>query len=205
MSKDLNAAPSMNSKHTRKPVFLERLLAVRPLWAVVVATATLMSGSLTAQVRTPPVFLTPDTTPVPPTPPAELPPQTPGERPATIPPKTDGSDPAVSRPAAKAPVLDIIDLAGDEVYVPDASVADTLSRVEGELRKFLKISTTEPGLRLRLRKPFAAGWVSGTWRYLSADNLQVWAMWAYPSNNPSALNFLATDRFIPTELTDEAQ
>ena len=219
MSKDLNAAPSMNSKRTRKPALFERLLAVRPLWAVVVATATLMSGSLTAQVRTPPVFLTPDTTPVPPTPqvelpperpvpqtpPAELPPQTPGERPATIPPKTDGSDPAVSGPAAKAPVLDIIDLAGDEVYVPDASVADTLSRVEGELRKFLKISTTEPGLRLRLRKPFAAGWVSGTWRYLSADHLQVWAMWAYPSNNPSALNFLATDRFIPTEFTDEAQ
>ena len=106
MSKDLNAAPSMNPKHTRKPAFLERLLAVRPLWAVVVATATLMSGSLTAQVRTPPVFLTPDTTPVTPTPPAEpppertvtptppaeLPPQTPGERPAAAP---AGTTPAV--------------------------------------------------------------------------------------------------------------
>lgn len=209
----------MNSKRKRKSALLERWFAVRPLWAVAIATATLTSGSLTAQVRTPPVFLTPDTTPVPPTPqvelpperpvpptpPAEPPPQIPGQRPATIPPRTDGSDPAVSGPAAKAPVLDIIDLAGDEVYVPDASAADTLSRVEGELRKFLKISATEPGLRLRLRKPFAAGWVSGTWRYLSADHQQVWAMWAYPSNNPSALSFLATDRFIPTEVTEDAQ
>jgi hypothetical protein len=204
---------AMNSQQTRKPAFLERLLAVRPLWAVAIAIATLTSASMTAQV-----ILTPDTTPVPPpkveptperpappTPPAEPPPQIPGERPATIPPKTDGSDPAVSGPAAKAPVLDIIDLAGDEVYVSDASAADTLSRVEGELRKFLKISATEPGLRLRLRKPFAAGWVSGTWRYLSADHQQVWAMWAYPSNNPSALSFLATDRFIPTEVTEDAQ
>jgi hypothetical protein len=145
---------------------------------------------------------------VPPAPPADpaQPPTQASDAPSDpTSPVIDRSDPAGTGPAAKVPVLDIIDLAGDEVYVPDASVTDTLSRVEGELRKFLKISTTEPGLRLRLQKPFAAGWVSGIWRYLSADNLQVWAMWAYPSNNPSALNFLATFRFIPTDLTDEAQ
>ena len=32
--------PPINSQQTRKPALLERLLAVRPFWAVVVATAT---------------------------------------------------------------------------------------------------------------------------------------------------------------------
>ncbi|MFM7554915.1 MAG: hypothetical protein ACKPAH_06385, partial [Verrucomicrobiota bacterium] len=104
-----------------------------------------------------------------------------------------------------ANVPDLIELTGDEAFVPDALAADTLSRVEGELRKLLKVSATEPGLRLRLRKPLAAGWVMGFWRYLSADRVQVWAQWAYPSNDPSALNFLATERFIPTEVTNDAQ
>ena len=181
---------------------------VSPMRAQVVLLPDPVTETARETPKEPPTTPTvPERTVPPPAPadPVQPPTQTPGEPSRPTPPETGGSDPVGTGPAAKAPVLDIIDLAGDEVYVPDASVADTLSRVEGELRTFLKISATEPGLRLRLRKPFAAGWVSGTWRYLSADNLQVWAMWAYPSNNPSALNFLATDRFIPTELTDEAQ
>jgi hypothetical protein len=214
----------MNLRKSRKPSFLDPWSSLSTVWSLVVATAVLgLVDPMRAQIilvpdpvpdtakETPKEVPTAPTAPerlVPPAPPAD-PAQPPTQAPDAPSDPTssviDRSDPAGTGPAAKVPVLDIIDLAGDEVYVPDASVTDTLSRVEGELRKFLKISTTEPGLRLRLQKPFAAGWVSGIWRYLSADNLQVWAMWAYPSNNPSALNFLATFRFIPTDLTDEAQ
>ena len=181
---------------------------VSPMRAQVVLLPDPVTETARETPKEPPTTPTvPERTVPPPAPadPVQPPTQTPGEPSRPTPPETGGSDPVGTGPAAKAPVLDIIDLAGDEVYVPDASVADTLSRVEGELRTFLKISATEPGLRLRLRKPFAAGWVSGTWRYLSSDHQQVWAMWAYPSNNPSALSFLATDRFIPTEVTEDAQ
>lgn len=214
----------MNPQKPRKSSFLERWSSLPSFWMLAVVTVLvgrvspmraqviLLPGPVTETPReTPkeaPTTPTVPERPVPPPAPADPvqpPTQTPGEPSRPTPPETGGSDPVGTGPASKAPVLDIIDLAGDEVYVPDASVADTLSRVEGELRTFLKISATEPGLRLRLRKPFAAGWVSGTWRYLSSDHQQVWAMWAYPSNNPSALSFLATDRFIPTEVTEDAQ
>ena len=214
----------MNPQNPRKPSFLERWSSLPSFWMLAVVTAILgMVSPMRAQVillpdpvtetpretpkeaPTPPIVPERPVPPAAPADPAEPATQPPGERPATTPPKTDGFDPAVSGPAAKAPVLDIIELTGgDEVFVPDAPVADTLSRVEDELRTLLKISATEPGLRLRLRKPSIPGWVTGLWRYLSADHLQVWAQWAYPSNDPSALNLLATDRFIPGEVTDDA-
>ncbi len=61
----------MNTQRTRKPAFLECLLTMRPLWAVVVATAILTNATLLAQVRP-----MPDTNPVPP-PTAEPPPESP--------------------------------------------------------------------------------------------------------------------------------
>ena len=59
----------MNTQRTRKPAFLECLLTLRPLWAVVVASAALTSASLTAQVRP-----MPDITSVSPAPQVEPPP-----------------------------------------------------------------------------------------------------------------------------------
>ncbi len=88
---------AVNSQQTRKPAFLERLLAVRPLWAVAIAIATLTSASMTAQV-----ILTPDTTPVPPpkvepTPERPAPPTPPAEPPPPNPGGTASHDPAEDR------------------------------------------------------------------------------------------------------------
>jgi hypothetical protein len=221
MSKDLNAAPSMNSKRTRKPAFFERLLAVRPLWAVVVATATLMSGSLTAQVRTSPVFLMPDTTPVPPqqqveppperpvppTPPAE--PQTPAEPEGPpIRPEGETLDDTGGQSGGQAltEANDIFLGAGsDEAYVADASVADTIAQVETELRKALKISATEPGLRVRVQKGAFLGATVGLWRHLSPDNIQVWARWILPTNTSSGLKFFAQYQYTGPYSGDSAE
>jgi len=194
--------PPMNSQQTRKPALLERLLAVRPFWVVVVATATLMSASLTAQV-----FLTPDITPVPPQPQVEPPP----ERPVPPTPPAEPQTPAEPkgppiRPEGESPdetgsqsggqalteANDIFLLAGsDEAYVADASVADTIAQVETELRKVLKISATEPGVRVRVQKGAFLGATVGLWRYLSPDNIQVWARWILPTNTSSGLKLFA--------------
>jgi len=215
----------MNPQKPRKPLFLERWSSLPSFWMLAVVTAVLgMVSPMRAQVilLPDPVTETPRETPKeapttptvperpvpPPAPedPVQPPIQTPGEPSSPTPPRTGGSDPVGTGSTSPARVFDILDMTGgDDVFLADAPVADTLSRVEGELRTLLKISATEPGLRLRLRKPSIPGWVTGLWRYLSADNLQVWAQWAYPSNDPSALNLLATDRFIPGEVTDDAQ
>jgi len=215
----------MNPLKPRKSPFLERWSSLPSFRMLAVVTVLVgMVSPMRAQVilLPDPVIETPRETPkeapttptvperpVPPPAPADPvqpPTQTPEEPLRPTKPETGGSDPVGTGSRSPASWFDILELTGgDDTYVADASVADTLSRVEGELRTLLKISATQPGLRLRLRKPSIPGWVTGLWRYLSADNLQVWAQWAYPSNDPSALNLLATDRFIPGEVTDDAQ
>lgn len=219
----------MNPLKPRKSPFLERWSSLPSFWMLAVVTVLVgMVSPMRAQVilLPDPVIETPRETPkeapttptvperpVPPPAPADPvqpPTQTPEEPLRPTKPETGGSDPVGTGSRSPASWFDILELTGgDDTYVADASVADTLSRVEGELRTLLKISATQPGLRLRLRKPSSEpsipGWVTGLWRYLSADNLQVFAQWAYPSNDPSALNLLATDRFIPGEVTDDAR
>jgi hypothetical protein len=212
---------AMNSQQTRKPAFLERLLAVRPFWVVVVATATLMSASLTAQVRTSPVFLTPDTTPVPPQPQVEPPP----ERPVPPTPSAEPQTPAELEGPPIRPEGETLDDTGgqsggqalteandiflgagsDEAYVADASVADTIAQVETELRKALKISATEPGLRVRVQKGAFLGATVGLWRYLSPDNIQVWARWILPTNTSSGLKFFAQYQYTGPYSGDSAE
>ena len=207
---------AMNSQQTRKPAFLERLLAVRPLWAVVVATATLMSASLTAQV-----ILTPDTTPVPPPPQVEPPP----ERPVPPTPPVEPQTPAEPKGPPIRPEGETLDDTGgqsggqalteandiflgagsDEAYVADASVADTIARVETELRKALKISATEPGLRVRVQKGAFLGATVGLWRYLSPDNIQVWARWILPTNTSSGLKLFAQYHYTGPYSGDSAE
>jgi hypothetical protein len=207
---------AMNSQQTRKPAFLERLLAVRPLWAVAIAIATLTSASMTAQV-----ILTPDTTPVPPQPQVEPTP----ERPAPPTPPAEPRTPAEPEGPPIRPEGETLDDTGgqsggqalteandiflgagsDEAYVADASVADTIAQVETELRKVLKISATEPGLRVRVQKGAFLGATVGLWRYLSPDNIQVWARWILPTNTSSGLKLFAQYHYTGPYSGDSAE
>ncbi|MBU6182313.1 MAG: MSCRAMM family adhesin SdrC [Verrucomicrobia bacterium] len=84
-------------------------------------------------------------------------------------------------------INDYFQTVGDAAYAPDASVAPTIAYVSGEVRRILQIPATDNGLRVRVSAyPFGT-WVYGDWRYLSADNIQIYASWAYPSSDPSQL------------------
>ena len=87
-------------------------------------------------------------------------------------------------------------LAGAEAaYAPDAMVVSTTTYVSGEIRRLLGIPSTDKGLVVKVSaKPFGA-LVTGLWRYLSPDNIQVYAKWCYPANNPSDLSIAAQYRY----------
>lgn len=73
----------------------------------------------------------------------------------------------------------------EDAYAPDESVMPVIQLVAGELRKIYQISSTDNGLRVRVQATRFGNWVTGVWRYLSADNIQIYANWAYPVDNPS--------------------
>ena len=75
----------------------------------------------------------------------------------------------------------------DAAYAPDASVASTIAYVSGEVRRILQIPATDKGLRVRVGASQFGSLIYGAWRYLSADNIQVYATWCYPSSDPSQL------------------
>ncbi|NDC74527.1 hypothetical protein EBZ70_04360 [bacterium] len=75
----------------------------------------------------------------------------------------------------------------DAAYAPDASVASTIAYVSGEVRRVLQIPATDKGLRVRVSASQFGSLIYGVWRYLSADNIQVYATWCYPSSDPSQL------------------
>jgi hypothetical protein len=84
-------------------------------------------------------------------------------------------------------INDYFQTVGDAAYAPDASVASTIAYVSGEVRRILQIPPTDNGLRVRVSAYQFGTWVYGDWRYLSADNIQAYASWAYPSSDPSQL------------------
>ena len=84
-------------------------------------------------------------------------------------------------------INDYFQTVGDAAYAPDASMASTIAFVSGEVRQILQIPATDNGLRVRVSAYQFGTWVYGDWRYLSADNIQVCASWAYPSSDPSQL------------------
>jgi hypothetical protein len=144
---------------------------------------------------------------VPPTPPAE--PQTPAE-PEGLPVRQEGDSPdeTGSQSGGQVPTVanDIFfETGNEETYVADASVADTIARVETELRKVLKISATEPGLRVRVQKGAFLGASAGLWRYLSADNIQVYARWILPTNTSSGLKLFAQYHYTGPYSGDSAE
>jgi hypothetical protein len=74
------------------------------------------------------------------------------------------------------------------VYVDDTEAAEVIRLVDGELRKRLGLDVKDVGLRVRVLKSPLAGMQCGLWRYFSSDQMQAWANWCYPPNDPSQLN-----------------
>jgi len=77
-------------------------------------------------------------------------------------------------------------------YADDASVAPIISSVSAEVRDNLGIGIGDPGLRVRVQANGGQDnqwgqWVTGVWRYLTPDKIQVWGKWAYPSADPSQI------------------
>ena len=84
----------------------------------------------------------------------------------------------------------------DAAYAPDATVIATITYVSGEIRRILQIPSTDTGLRVRVNAIQTGDRVSGMWRYLSSDNMQVYAAWSYPANNPSDLKIFVQYQYI---------
>jgi len=86
-------------------------------------------------------------------------------------------------------INDVFQLAGsEEAYAADASVASTIAYVSGQIRQKLQIPATDQGLRVRVNPVPFGSFVTGVWRYLSSDNIQVWGKWCYPLDDPAGLN-----------------
>ena len=72
-------------------------------------------------------------------------------------------------------------------YADDASVAPTIALVTQRVREALRIPADATGLRVRVAKDQFGGLVSGVWRYMTSDKIQVWAKWCQPAGDPSGL------------------
>lgn len=84
-------------------------------------------------------------------------------------------------------VINDIFVGADSAYAPDLNVASTISFVSGEIRRILQIPSSDNGLRVRVSATQVGDRVTGVWRYLSADNIQVYSNWCYSVSNPSDL------------------
>jgi Ca2+-binding RTX toxin-like protein len=83
-------------------------------------------------------------------------------------------------------------------YADDASesAAPIIAAVDAQVRTFLGISTADSGLRVRVQindgtvtQPGRFGdRVTGVWRYLTPDKIQLWGKWSYPASDPSQVN-----------------
>jgi hypothetical protein len=78
-------------------------------------------------------------------------------------------------------------LSYDQGCIEDGSADAIKNFVATEVRSRIAIQATDPGLRVCVQPEWKPGVRNGLWRYLSADNIQVWAKWAYPTSNPSNL------------------
>jgi len=85
-------------------------------------------------------------------------------------------------------INDIFTLPGsEEAYALDDTVLPIINFVTGEVRRIFQIPATDTGLRVRVNPKQFGNLVTGVWQYLSADNIQVWAKWAYSVDNPNDL------------------
>jgi hypothetical protein len=70
-------------------------------------------------------------------------------------------------------------------YADDATAAPVIAAVTAEVRDLLKIPADDAGLRVRVARNQFGDHVTGLWRYLTPDKIQVWGRWAYPASNPA--------------------
>ena len=75
----------------------------------------------------------------------------------------------------------------EEAYAPDDTVTASIAFVTGELRRIFQIPESDNGIRVRVNPKQFGNLVTGVWRYLSADNIQVYANWSYPAESPQDL------------------
>jgi len=75
----------------------------------------------------------------------------------------------------------------EEAYAPDDTVRSSITLVSAELRRVFQIPASDNGIRVRVNPNQFGNLVTGVWRYLSADNIQVYANWCYPADNPQDL------------------
>jgi len=90
-------------------------------------------------------------------------------------------------------------------YADDASVAPIIAAVDGQVRSFLSISAADTGLRVRVQASQFGDQVTGVWRYLTPDKIQVWGKWRYPSSDPSQVGLAVQwgyDGPIPGDAAD---
>ena len=72
-------------------------------------------------------------------------------------------------------------------YADDATVATTIQSVSVKLRDVLGIPAGDTGLRVRVSKDQFGDLVTGQWRYMTPDKIQVWARWCYPASDITQL------------------
>jgi hypothetical protein len=73
---------------------------------------------------------------------------------------------------------------GPSPYANDATVAPIIASVGGELRRVLQIADSDARLRVRVQNGQFGNLVTGVWRYLTPNKIQIWARWAYPADDP---------------------
>lgn len=79
----------------------------------------------------------------------------------------------------------LVDAAGN--FVDDATVQPVIDLVTTAVRQQLNLSANDAGLKVRVQPSWLPGVQTGAWRYLSADNMQVWARWSYRTDNPDEI------------------
>ena len=72
-------------------------------------------------------------------------------------------------------------------YVDDASVQPVIDLVAAEIRRQLNLPANDTGLKVKVQPSWMPGVQTGVWRYLSADNMQVWAKWSYATAKPQEI------------------
>lgn len=72
-------------------------------------------------------------------------------------------------------------------YADDASVAPIIAAVDGDVRALLQLAAADTGLRVRVQTSQFGDLVTGVWRYLTPDKIQVWGKWAFPASDPTQL------------------
>ena len=94
----------------------------------------------------------------------------------------------------------LFDIPGNPpAYADDDAAAAIIAAVDAELRGVLRIPAADAGLRTRVQindgtpsEPGRFGdLVTGVWRYLTPDKIQVWGRWCYPASDPTQLRTFA--------------